>query len=379
MMRILLVSHSPSDPNGGASRVYHLLEQGLRERGHTVKTLHWEDLQVGPAADKVVSRLLLPQAVSRRASKEDIASFDVIMSSSGMLYPLYRKWKGVRQRPLLVAHLHGSSFFDHQTRLNEAMRGHMSLSWIYRHVTGPLPVHWDAEGSRYADLTIAQNSRDMDLIAESTTNPVVIVPLTVHPEILAAGHSTVSPEEKDPYSLLWFGTWVERKGCYYVPNAFKAIVARHPQAKLSIWGTGMDERSLLNHFDPSLHARISSIPRISREQQVSEYARHSIVLFPSISEGFGFALLEAMSMGLAAVTTNSGLGCDWLEDRQNAIIIPPSSSVHLARGANLLIEENALRQRLAHRGQELARTFTFERMIDTYEATFEEHRRHRAR
>src|ERR1700761_355173 len=113
-MRVLSVSHSLKNPDGGASRVYHLLEDGLRARGHAVKSVHGDDFGITRLTEKIQTKLLLPQAASRRAKQEKLEDYDVIMSSSGMLYPLFRKLRQQRRRPLLVSHLHGLSFFDHQ-------------------------------------------------------------------------------------------------------------------------------------------------------------------------------------------------------------------------------------------------------------------------
>ena len=373
-MRILFVSHAPKDPDGGASRVYHLLEGGLASRGHVVKTLHYEDFSIPPLGERFVKRLFLPMAASRRASEELENEWDVIMSSNGMLYPLYRKLKKTKSHPLLVNHLHGATFFDHQAIATETMRGHMSTSLVFRSITGPLSRRWDSFGSRYAGLTIVQNGRDLDFLSEQGVDTVVSIPLSVHPEILAAGMTASQPLHRDPLSLLWFGSWIDRKGIHYLPRAFAQIAERYPGIHLTLGGTGVASEILESKFEPALRSRITCLPRISLNEQITEYARHAIFLFPSLSEGFGFALLEAMSMGLAAVTTDTGLGGDWLRDRENALIIPAGSAVHLAEAVITLIEHIDLRCRVARQGQELARLFTFTRLIDSYEGCFERYR-----
>jgi glycosyltransferase involved in cell wall biosynthesis len=369
-MRLLLVSHSRKDPDGGASRVYHLIEDGLRARGHEVKALHYGDLGVSPLFERIVNRVLMPQAVSRRVGRESIADYDVIMSSSGMLYPYFRRLHGQRQRPLLVNHLHGLAYFDHQTTMMEVERGHMGVSRIYRNVTGPLPVYYDEMGSRNADLTIVQNGRDYDFVTEKCWGPVDTIPLPLHPELLTASSSARLPINRDPGRLLWFGSWVERKGRHYLPAAFEQIAARHPEAILTIGGTGLSAEAIRSSFSPDLRERVQVLPRVSRAEQIQVFGEHSIFLFPSLSEGFGFALLEAMSLGLAAVTTQTGLTGDYLEDRRHAMIVPPSSALHLARAVSLLIEDSELRLRVAVEGQAMARTFTVERTVSAYERAF---------
>ena len=74
------------------------------------------------------------------------------------------------------------------------------------------------------------------------------------------------------------------------------------------------------------------LPRIDLDEQLAEFNRHAIFIFPSLSEGFGLALIEAMAMGLACVTTSTGMMGDWITDRQEALLIPVASARHLANG-----------------------------------------------
>ena len=256
-MRILLVSASRKNPDAGASRVYHLLEQGLTARGHAVTLLHYEDLGLSGPAEKTLSRLVLPQFISRSVARFGAADFDVIMTSAGMLYPYFKRLSAMAKRPLLVNHSHGSTFFNQLVLTNEWMRGHVQLSPIYRHVTGPLLVHWERQGLKYADVSIVQNNRDLDLFTDGNNASVVNIPLTVHPDLLEAGFTSPAPETRDPLALLWFGSWSERKGTHYLPRAFKGIVARQPNATLTLWGTGLGAEEVKSHFDPELRSRLT--------------------------------------------------------------------------------------------------------------------------
>jgi glycosyltransferase involved in cell wall biosynthesis len=374
-MRILLVSHVADNPHSGSSRVYHLLTNGLRERGQTVRCLHLGDLQLPRGFEFPARRLLLPQYASKAASAYLGEGFDVIMASSGMLYPLFRRLQRTARHPLLVHHLHGLSLFDRMAIVTETLRGHMSTSLAYKTVTGRLPVFWDEQGARHCDITIVQNGRDADAVEEVSRKPVKIIPLSLHPAIAEAAHGAPAMEMRDPSSLLWFGSWVERKGAFYLPRAFRKIVERFPEAHLTIGGSGMDRGDVIGGFDESLRARITVLPRITIEEHIAELARNSVFLFPSLSEGFGFALLEAMAMKMACVATNTGLGGDWLCDRDNAMIVPAASSLHLADAACALLDDGALRARLARNARAVAEKFTVERMLDSYLGVFEEYRK----
>lgn len=373
-MKILLVSHSWKDPNAGASRVYHQLTERLRDHGHEVICLHRDDVSMPWPVAPVASRLWLPASISRRASREPLRSFDVIMASNGMLHPLFHSLRRKDTITLLVNHIHGLSYFDYQATVTERLRGNISSSYLHRWVTGALPARQDLLGSRFADLTIVQNDRDLDFLAERGIDPIVKIPLAIHPRIAEAARSISEPGSRDPQRLLWFGSWVARKGAHYLPRAFELIVARCPSARLTVGGTGLPAERLRKHFKPSLWPRIEFLPRISVEEQISLFDRNSIFLFPSISEGFGYALLEAMSLGLAVITTHTGMGSDYLQDGKTALIVPHGSSLHLANAAIRLIEDAHLRCFIAKNGQSLSGDFTMGRFTNDYVTTLEQYR-----
>lgn len=373
-MRLLLVSHCPNDPNGGASRVYHFLTDGLRARGHEVQCLHLEDIAIPRVMWKLANRCFMPSFVSRTAARvleQSNVPFDVLFSSSGMLWPLYKRLRAQPKRPLLVGHLHGVSLFDHEATMTEAARGLMTTSRVYRYYTGALPPRWDMEGTRFSDLTIVQNRRDEDFLQEKGIRHVKRIPLPVHPEILAAGANAPKQVNRDPMSLLWFGSWIVRKGIHYLPRAFERICDRFPGARLTIGGTGAAHEAIAAHFKDSLRGKIRVLPKVTVEQQIAELGGNAIFLFPSLSEGFGFAALEALAMGLALVTTQTGFGGDFLVDRQHARIIPAASALHLADAVIELMEHSMLREHMAERGRRLAQELTTERMINEYERTIE--------
>ena len=378
-MRLLLFSHSWNDPNAGASRVYNQLSEGLRNRGHEVQCLHRDDVSIHRLIEPVASRLWLPTCMSRRASRESLPTFDVIMASNGMLHPLFHRLKREKTTALLVNHVHGLSYFDYQATVTERLRGNRSSSSVHRWITGPLQARRDILGSRFADLTVVQNDRDLDFLAERGAAPIVNIPLSVHPRIEEAARSVPDPGTRSPLRLLWFGSWIVRKGANYLPRAFELIVDRCPDAHLTVGGTGLPAERLRTYFKPSLWPRIDFLPHISVEEQIALFGRSSIFLFPSISEGFGYALLEAMSLGLATVTTDTAFGADYLRDGQTALIVPSGSSLHLANAVVRLIEDASLRCSLAKNGQALSRNFSVERFISEYVEVFEYYRTNKSR
>ena len=80
--------------------------------------------------------------------------------------------------------------------------------------------------------------------------------------------------------------------------------------------------------------------------------------FPSLVEGFGLPLLEAMASGCAVLTSNrSSLAEIAGED---AVLIDPFDIDSIVGGMRQLLADPILRQRLAHQGQQRSATFTWE-------------------
>jgi glycosyltransferase involved in cell wall biosynthesis len=347
-----------------------MLTDGLRKRGHSVTTLHFEDFQTpGSRLPRLlVQRLAMPQWISHKAAKLDLQSFDVIMSSGGLSYPIYKRLYPLKKRPVLVNHCHGGNG-GYLSNLAEDRMGHTKCSWAYKTITGPFEFRWFRNGMLWCDVAILQSLREVGLAQNDYRRRAILIPPAVHPELLEASKVLHSLSARNPAKILWFGTWEGKKGAYYVPAAFRRVRQQRPDATLTLWGTGKSASELLGEFDPADREAIKVVPRISLPEQIDQYKTFSIFLFPSLSEGFGLTLPEAMSFGLAAVTTCTGFGGDHLEDGTNARVVFPSSP-HLTRAILGLIENDELRWRMAMAGRDVARTFTLERMLAAYEKAF---------
>jgi len=93
-----------------------------------------------------------------------------------------------------------------------------------------------------------------------------------------------------------------------------------------------------------------------------------IFCFPSLWEGFGVALLEAMASGLPIVAS------DILPHREvvvdDVILVSPGNSGKLAEALNALIKDPSLRMNLGQKAQEKARIFSIENTVKSYEDIF---------
>lgn len=89
------------------------------------------------------------------------------------------------------------------------------------------------------------------------------------------------------------------------------------------------------------------------------YAAADVLAFPSVKEGFGLAVLEAMSAGIPVVTSDLPVFREYLVPGREALLIEPGDVAGLAEALLSTLEDAALRQSLVGAGSALAARFTW--------------------
>lgn len=100
--------------------------------------------------------------------------------------------------------------------------------------------------------------------------------------------------------------------------------------------------------------RITFHGAVSHDHLGDFYSRADIFAFPSLYEGFGIVLAEAMHAGLAIVATRTGATNEIVIEGENALIVPPADSGALAGALRRLAADAALREAFGRRSRELA-------------------------
>lgn len=91
------------------------------------------------------------------------------------------------------------------------------------------------------------------------------------------------------------------------------------------------------------------------------YAAADALAFPSVKEGFGLAVLEAMSAGIPVVTSDLPVFREYLVDGQDVLMVPVGDVPALASALSSVLTDDAVRSRLVHAGAAVAARFTWAR------------------
>jgi GalNAc-alpha-(1->4)-GalNAc-alpha-(1->3)-diNAcBac-PP-undecaprenol alpha-1,4-N-acetyl-D-galactosaminyltransferase len=92
-----------------------------------------------------------------------------------------------------------------------------------------------------------------------------------------------------------------------------------------------------------------------------------IFVLPSLSEGFPNALLEAMSVPLACISTNCVSGpADIITNGVNGLLVETGNAAALTQAINKLIEDTELREKLAIEAYSVRERYSFDTIIQDY-------------
>ena len=118
------------------------------------------------------------------------------------------------------------------------------------------------------------------------------------------------PERRQPhqpFSLIYVGRFLEWKGMHLGLAAFAMVLQQLPDARLTLVGQGPAEKRW-HHLAETLGiaAQLDWISWVNQKDLAALYARHDLLLFPSLHDSGGMVVLEAMSHGLPVVCLDIG-------------------------------------------------------------------------
>jgi glycosyltransferase involved in cell wall biosynthesis len=162
--------------------------------------------------------------------------------------------------------------------------------------------------------------------------------------------------------VLAISTLEPRKNLAYLVSAFGILAATHPDLRLVIAGRDGPAR-------PAVDEAISRLPGPTRERvllagRVNDAGRRAlldaarVLAYPSIYEGFGFPLLEAMSANLPVVAARAGSIPEVAGDA--ALLVEPTDERGLAEALDRALTDDALRTQLVARGHVRVEAFSWE-------------------
>ena len=163
--------------------------------------------------------------------------------------------------------------------------------------------------------------------------------------------------------VLWTGTVEPRKNLRGLLRAFERVDASVELALVGPAGWSEDLEAVLRSLAEPVRARVHRLGWVQREELAALYAGASVFCFPSLLEGFGFPVVEAMAHG-TPVVTSLGTSTEELVEDGAGIAVDPRDEPAIAEALSRILADADLAERLSRAGRARAATYTWARTAE---------------
>ncbi|HZE73092.1 MAG TPA: glycosyltransferase family 4 protein [Pyrinomonadaceae bacterium] len=170
------------------------------------------------------------------------------------------------------------------------------------------------EERRLADAVLCASTFTKQSLVEVGIDPgkVFVEPYGVDQTIFAP-----SKEKFRQFSVIWASSYTQTKGIGYLLEALARSPV--PGIELVLAGYPFGKDAIASYED---RVRVRRVGHVSREELAQIMRRCHVHVFPTLIDGFGRNIIEAMASGLPVITTANCAGPDLIEDGVTGFLVP---------------------------------------------------------
>jgi glycosyltransferase involved in cell wall biosynthesis len=338
-VRLAFLSSTPPSPLEGSGTFVAIdgLCRGLRTLGHTA-TLHPLRLRTGfHTLDRWRYNALL-------AVKPPAADVVVGVDLDGFL------WGRRRRRPPLVTALKGV--------IADELRNEAG---VVRWLLG-LQARWEGANCALAQRVVVPSEYSAAVAAAAYGIPRAKIAVVPEPIDLGEWRRLFAAAPPRPVparpTVLAVARMYPRKRLEDLLEAAALLRSRVPGLHVRIVGEGPESPRLQGiHARLGLGETVVFLGAVTRSTLAVEYRRADCFCLPSVQEGFGLVLAEAMAAGLPVVACRAGAVPEVVADRRTGLLVNPRSPDELAMALETLLRNNGLARDLGAEGARRVEAF----------------------
>ena len=210
------------------------------------------------------------------------------------------------------------------------------------------------EEPHHADVVIGASQFTLQTLREDGVSDSKLTLLPLGFEVDHIPFEKDRKRKSGPIKVLFAGRITQRKGIKYLLEAMKHFDPR--EIELHIVGHIHGEGEALNTYKNFvLHAPMQQYELFERYQEFDLFA------LPSVFEGFGLVIVEAMAAGLPVIATPHTIGPELIENGTNGYIVPVRNVLEITNSINdFLKKDEDERNQMRIKARESALKFSWD-------------------
>ncbi len=213
--------------------------------------------------------------------------------------------------------------------------------------------------------TLVASSFTRDTLIEHGTpaHTITVIPYGVDCARFTPSNQPRRPDPK--LRLLFVGRINQRKGIQYLLDALRLL--DNPEIHLSVCGRVVDSLEIFKPFA----GQVQIHPDVSHAELLAAYRDADLFVFPSIAEGFGQVLLEALACGLPVLSTTRTAAPDLIDEGVEGWVVAPGRADLLAERIAWACTHRTEVARMRTAARQRAEQFPWQRFREGVVASFD--------
>jgi glycosyltransferase-like protein len=218
--------------------------------------------------------------------------------------------------------------------------------------------------------------------ADVVTNGVDIDRFAAAPAPGVAAALRARAGAEDRFLILTVGGIEPRKGTDHLFRALSLLRQRwvRPPVLAIIGGHSFQDHTpyrdrviaAMADLDLEFGRDVAVLGTVPDEEMAAWYHAADAFAFPSVNEGFGLAVLEAMAAGLPVVLTDLAVFAEYLRLGDDALAVAPGDDQGLVNALETVAHDDSVRAMLGHRGRDVAASFGWDTTALQHIAIYDE-------
>ena len=290
------------------------------------------------------------------------------------LLPLLLKWVSYKFEKADLLHTspdYGIFFKQKQIKMVCTFHNYVLDAWMRPYSSLLQKVHYAADLRLWTRMAVSKASRvtavslfTADLVKRDLPldKPITVIYNGVDEKCFRPSEKRRLPDRT--INVFFAGNLSLRKGTDWLPQIAEKL---NPKSEIH-FTQGLRKKGTIK---PAKN--MVPVGAVLFEEMPERYGKMDILLAPSVREGFGLAVAEAMSCGLPVVASDCSSIPELIDHGKGGFLCPVGAVDAFAEKINILADSPNLRREMGEYNRaKVEKMFTLDRMVKEYKALFEE-------